>query len=614
MKYSPAEILRQHLIDEGSIHDPEETTSAGSQWPGYVASLPEEAGVPDDAVAVYDTTPVLEGRLMSGVQISHPGIQIRVRSLDYNAAFQKVQAICDHLATVSKQMVEMGAGELDEDFLSLEAVTRTSGPISIGRDSTSQKRYFNFTANFTLTIAPYVRPYGGQLVATLIGADEVDSLYWYCDDSTAIWPLLGDVYQFSIVPERGTLLDTIEEVLIDNTTENPTAWQWDWDPVNEVELANTWCSNSTGVELVSVRGVSGKIYTVEVNWSVTRPDSRLVRSDYFNSGSLGEHLSQTYRDWLLATPGLAADALVGLAPYTPGPFLPEVSLFSTKENGTGSAVRNRAHWLRAVDLTGISCFSDAWGTQYPFLLITARHATCAKHLGTPSGRVFFCGDNSGSDDPQYRTIASVYSVAGADLNIVTFDSDFPATVKPLQLLPANWWKKYLPHLDKTFHQGTYPARYNMQDADPTAYLIPWVSQDQYIAIGFASYTNPTAGPIPIFSWFADAHYDQSDPPVAQEPNYCRYADTFAAWPYQLDPRAGDSGSPALMIVGGHACVICHATTYNAGRLWSVQDKLDILAARVALEGKTITFATMAPYHDYSNDALSPAPWYTGPYN
>src|SRR5687768_5759044 len=72
-------------------------TEAGA-WPIYAANLPAS---PDSAIAVYDTAGLLQGRIMrTGEQIKKPGIQIRVRGIEYLPTFTKVQEIADALDTM----------------------------------------------------------------------------------------------------------------------------------------------------------------------------------------------------------------------------------------------------------------------------------------------------------------------------------------------------------------------------------------------------------------------------------------------------------------------------------------------------------------------------------
>lgn len=62
-----------------------------ASWPGFYGSMPAE---PTNAVAIYDTTPVVHGRVMkTGELVQAHGVQIKVRGADYLTGYQKIAAI-----------------------------------------------------------------------------------------------------------------------------------------------------------------------------------------------------------------------------------------------------------------------------------------------------------------------------------------------------------------------------------------------------------------------------------------------------------------------------------------------------------------------------------------
>ena len=84
---SPAFIISSYLIDEAALMT---LPSADGVWPLYVSSMPD---MKKDCGAIYDTAGVGDGRLMIGNVVEHQGIQIKVRSVDYQDGWEKINEI-----------------------------------------------------------------------------------------------------------------------------------------------------------------------------------------------------------------------------------------------------------------------------------------------------------------------------------------------------------------------------------------------------------------------------------------------------------------------------------------------------------------------------------------
>jgi len=146
---SPPFIVRKALIQRGVIMDEtmlvSGTDGASSDWPSYVANIPDR---PDNVVAFIGTSPVKLGRLMlGGMDIARPGIQVQVRSRSYNDGWEKANELAVVLSEkVLRDLVFVGTHE----FI-LHAWSLTSGPIPLGRDIDSSKRYV-FSINGTVHI------------------------------------------------------------------------------------------------------------------------------------------------------------------------------------------------------------------------------------------------------------------------------------------------------------------------------------------------------------------------------------------------------------------------------------------------------------------------------
>lgn len=140
---SPVVIMREYLISEVLIHDP----SGSAVWPCYINFMPDDgAGAADNAVSVSDTQDVLDGRLMSGPYMRHYGIQLRVRSRDYQDGWRKIDEIGRNLEEISNEIVD-----LDSKQYIIGAVSRIQGMASLGTERETSRR-FGFVANFKALI------------------------------------------------------------------------------------------------------------------------------------------------------------------------------------------------------------------------------------------------------------------------------------------------------------------------------------------------------------------------------------------------------------------------------------------------------------------------------
>jgi hypothetical protein len=124
---SPASVLATYLIEQGVV-----TTPTSDDWPIYVSSLPH---APDDLVAAYDTTPVKDARTMLGPVVQHYGVSFTVRAVDYVEGWSKIQSIAMALDSIIRSTVVCGASTYF-----IQAVSRTSGPTSLGREEGTKRR------------------------------------------------------------------------------------------------------------------------------------------------------------------------------------------------------------------------------------------------------------------------------------------------------------------------------------------------------------------------------------------------------------------------------------------------------------------------------------------
>ncbi len=144
LQASPASIIAAYLIENeiGAMTDP----SDRSNWPLYISHLPDGENVKTNAGAIYDTTGIQDLRSMTGEGYQHPGIQIRIRSRNYETGYAKIENIANAL-----DVVAWGIITIDSLEYRIQNVSRTSPIVSLGVETGTVRR-FHFTINFLLTI------------------------------------------------------------------------------------------------------------------------------------------------------------------------------------------------------------------------------------------------------------------------------------------------------------------------------------------------------------------------------------------------------------------------------------------------------------------------------
>jgi len=141
--YSPAYILAWYMINELEIMS---LPSASSDWPLFINALPDKSTIKDSAGAIYDTSGTLDGRVLStGEVVEHYGLQVKIRSRDYQTGWQKIRDIAASFSTVQNIVVNIG----DDDYR-VWNISRTSPVVNLGID---ERKRFQFTVNFLTTMS-----------------------------------------------------------------------------------------------------------------------------------------------------------------------------------------------------------------------------------------------------------------------------------------------------------------------------------------------------------------------------------------------------------------------------------------------------------------------------
>ena len=141
MNDSPAQILREHLIQAGLIED-----ENGATWPSYFDHMPSGKDK-QEVVSIHNAVGLKDGRLMTGEEIEHPGIQIRVRARAYATGYQKLSAIADELSNISQRLLVMSA----ISSYNISSVSRTSPVLPLGVEPETRCHLFSLNCLATIT-------------------------------------------------------------------------------------------------------------------------------------------------------------------------------------------------------------------------------------------------------------------------------------------------------------------------------------------------------------------------------------------------------------------------------------------------------------------------------
>lgn len=126
MTTSPAVIV-SYLLEQLNLVD---------GWAVRVSTEPEE---PDDVITLFDTTPIIQGRLhRSGKTVQQFGIQIRLRSnQNYDVGYGKLMSISSALDQVKRQTVI-----IDGKTYLVHAFTHATGITPLREMETRQRLLF----------------------------------------------------------------------------------------------------------------------------------------------------------------------------------------------------------------------------------------------------------------------------------------------------------------------------------------------------------------------------------------------------------------------------------------------------------------------------------------
>jgi hypothetical protein len=141
MPYPPSKVLIFYLQQTGFV----QFDSQEQDWFGTFGGMNDRA---DNAVTVFDTTPKNDGSLMkTGEYILHPGVNLRIRSKDYDTGFNKAEEIRIQLCAVKGYEVVMD--ESTGEKVKIKTFGLVGGVNFVGREE--QEERYVFTLNGLLS-------------------------------------------------------------------------------------------------------------------------------------------------------------------------------------------------------------------------------------------------------------------------------------------------------------------------------------------------------------------------------------------------------------------------------------------------------------------------------
>ena len=137
MNHSPAEILRQLLIDQG-------LGTSSSAWPVFVNNMPE---TPDNCISINDTESVESRRnpVTGDTAVVH-GVQVMVRGGTFPLARAKVLAIHEAL---DRDVLRTAVAVAGTGYV-VQAVSRIGAGIPLGTDGASKRHLWSINARMTV--------------------------------------------------------------------------------------------------------------------------------------------------------------------------------------------------------------------------------------------------------------------------------------------------------------------------------------------------------------------------------------------------------------------------------------------------------------------------------
>lgn len=139
MAASPAQLVRQHLINVGVVNHPD----VAGDWPAYVGKMPDDQ---DQMVHIKNTGGLMEGEILSsGQSINKPGLNFTIRAKDHPTAYDKAKQIWDALGAIFRNSVIVGG-----DTYVLWAFKRLTPPVYLGEEVGKRRELFSIDGRVSI--------------------------------------------------------------------------------------------------------------------------------------------------------------------------------------------------------------------------------------------------------------------------------------------------------------------------------------------------------------------------------------------------------------------------------------------------------------------------------
>lgn len=140
---TPAAVIANYLTGAALMTVP----SAAGDWPLYIESLPDGPGIENNAGAIYNTTPMKDGRYMGdGGVIQHYGVQITIRATTAEIGWDKCNILAEQLDSIHNEETILTGTTYE-----IHNVSRVGGINSLGNEPGTKRRKI-FTMNFLTSI------------------------------------------------------------------------------------------------------------------------------------------------------------------------------------------------------------------------------------------------------------------------------------------------------------------------------------------------------------------------------------------------------------------------------------------------------------------------------
>jgi len=141
---SPAVILRAYITETLATMT---LPTAKTTWPLYVGHFPDGGNVKTNAGCVYDTSGVNDLRQMNGFVPQHFGIQLRIRSRDYEDGWAKIEDVAEELDTANNESITINSIEYE-----IQNLSRSTPILALGVEPGTKRRYV-FTVNYVMSVS-----------------------------------------------------------------------------------------------------------------------------------------------------------------------------------------------------------------------------------------------------------------------------------------------------------------------------------------------------------------------------------------------------------------------------------------------------------------------------